>query len=149
MVSCTAACCSTCLPESAWVTLLEEADSASGPDADVVGRWDIDVEREMAPDPAAARMSRTIRSARLVWRRMGAVDFSKDGDRLVATAGSQLGLPEAETVAVSGRALFLRFLVPFPILMTAVVDGDRMHGQTETSQGDIFHFTATRSNQEQ
>lgn len=131
--------------ESAWVTLLEDAGSTSGPDADVVGRWDVDVtagvrwevstrrvEGEVATDPAAASI----------------ITFAKDGDRLVATAQSQLSSPEAETVAVRGRALFLRFLVPFPILMTAVVDGDRMHGHTETGQGELFRFAATRSNQE-
>ncbi len=132
--------------ESAWVTLLQDPGSASGPDADVVGRWDVDVMAgvrwevstrrvggEIATDPAAARV----------------ITLAKDGDRLVATAQSQLASPQVETVAVRGRALFLRFLVPFPILMTAVVDGDRMHGHTETGQGEIFRFAATRSNQEQ
>ena len=123
-----------CIPaESAWVTLLQDAGSASGPDADVVGRWDIDVEGQIATDPAVASI----------------ITLARDGDRLVATAQSQFSAPEAETVAVRGRALFLRFLVPFPILMTGVVDGDRMQGHTETRHGDIFRFAATRSNQEQ
>lgn len=119
--------------ESAWVTLLQDAGSASGPDADVVGRWDIDEEGETATHPAAASI----------------ITLARHGSRLTATAQSQISSPEAETVAVRGRALFLRFLVPLPILITAVVNGDRMHGQTETGQGDIFRFAATRSNQEQ
>ena len=119
--------------DCAWVTLLQDFASTSGPDADVVGRWDIDVEGEMAADPAAAR----------------AVTLSRDGDGLTAIVQSQLGAPEVETVAVRGRALFLRFLAPFPILMTAAIDGDRMHGHTETGTGDLFAFTATRSSKEQ
>ena len=119
--------------DSAWVTLLEDAASTAGPDADVAGRWHIHLDDELDADPAAASI----------------ITLATDGDRLVATAESQASSPEAETVAVCGRALFLRFLVPFPILITAVIDGERMQGQSETGQGDIFRFTATRSSQEE
>ena len=143
--------------DCAWVTLLEDAGSTTGADADVIGRWHIKAEGEIAADPAAASI----------------VTLSRDGNRLVAIAESQTSSPEAETVAVRGptlherasffqtsspeaetvavrgQALFLRFLVPFPILMTAVIDGDRMQGQAETGQGDIFPFTANRSSEEQ
>lgn len=114
---------------SAWETLLDDPQSVAGTNVDPSGDWGVYVEgfADVERDGTAFHLK---------------LEVGDDG--VSGTAESPRGVTPVHDVAVSGRALFLRVEQPYLTLITATMDGDRMRGHIESTQGDTTPFTATR-----
>lgn len=115
--------------QSAWATLIDDPHCVEGANANPSGDWGVYVDGFADGDRDGTAFH---------------LKLTMEDDGVSGTAESSRGVTPVHDAAVSGRALFLRVEQPALTLITATMDGDRMQGHIESTEGDTTPFTAMR-----